>query len=137
MKTHNFYQREEKELISINITPLIDIVFLLLVFFMLATSFIQKSTIEINLNSGKTVKINNAKNTAIVILNKKGLIYLNNKLIKVTNIRNEIKNIIEKNPKYKILIKSHKKVPVQKVIRLIEEVRLAGTDNIKLVNLEE
>ena len=137
MKTHNFYQREEKELISINITPLIDIVFLLLVFFMLATSFIQKSTIEINLSSGKTVKIDNAKNTAVVILNKKGLIYLNNKLIKVTNIRNEIKNIIEKNPKYKILIKSHKKVPVQKVIRLIEEVRLAGTDNIKLVNLEE
>ena len=137
MKTHNFYQREKKELISINITPLIDIVFLLLVFFMLATSFIQKSTIEINLSSGKTVKINNAKNTAIVILNKKGLIYLNNKLIKVTNIRNEIKNIIEKNPKYKILIKSHKKVPVQKVIRLIEEVRLAGTDNIKLENLEK
>ncbi len=137
MKTHNFYQREEKELISINITPLIDIVFLLLVFFMLATSFIQKSTIEINLSSGKTVKIDNAKNTAIVILNKKGLIYLNNKLIKVTNIRNEIKNIIEKNPKYKILIKSHKKVPVQKVIRLIEEVRLAGTDNIKLENLEK
>lgn len=137
MKTHNFYQREEKELISINITPLIDIVFLLLVFFMLATSFIQKSTIEINLSSGKTVKIDNEKNTAVVILNKKGLIYLNNKLIKVTNIRNEIKNIIEKNPKYKILIKSHKKVPVQKVIRLIEEVRLAGTDNIKLENLEK
>ena len=137
MKTHNFYQREEKELISINITPLIDIVFLLLVFFMLATSFIQKSTIEVNLSSGKTVKIDNQKNTAIVILNKKGLIYLNNKLINVTNIRKEINNIVEKNPKYRILIKSHKKIPVQKVIRLIEEVRLAGTDNIKLVNLEE
>ena len=137
MKTHNFYQREEKELISINITPLIDIVFLLLVFFMLATSFIQKSTIEVNLSSGKTIKIDNEKNTAIVILNKKGLIYLNNKLINVTNIRKEINNIVEKNPKYRILIKSHKKIPVQKVIRLIEEVRLAGTDNIKLVNLEE
>ena len=137
MKTHNFYQREEKELISINITPLIDIVFLLLVFFMLATSFIQKSTIEINLSSGKTVKIDNEKNRTVVILNKKGLIYLNNKLINVTNIRNEINNIVEKNPKYRILIKSHKKVPVQKVIRLIEEVRLAGTDNIKLENLEK
>ena len=137
MKTHNFYQKEEKELISINITPLIDIVFLLLVFFMLATSFIQKSTIEVNLSSGKTVKIDNEKNTAIVILNKKGLIYLNNKLINVSNIRKEINNIVQKNPKYRILIKSHKKVPVQKVIRLIEEVRLAGTDNIKLENLEK
>ena len=137
MKTHNFYQKEEKELISINITPLIDIVFLLLVFFMLATSFIQKSTIEVNLSSGKTVKVDNEKNRAVVILNKKGLIYLNNKLINVSNIRKEINNIVQKNPKYRILIKSHKKIPVQKVIRLIEEVRLAGTDNIKLVNLEE
>ena len=137
MKTHNFYQKEEKELISINITPLIDIVFLLLVFFMLATSFIQKSVIEVNLSSGKTIEIENQKNTVVLILNKKGLIYLNNKLINVSNIRNEINNIVKKNPKYSILIKSHKKIPVQKVIRLIEEVRLAGTDDIKLVNLEK
>ena len=137
MKTHNFYQKEEKELISINITPLIDIVFLLLVFFMLATSFIQKSTIEVNLSSEKTTEVDNKKNNVVLILNKKGLIYLNNKLINVSNIRNEISNIVKKNPKYSILIKSHKKIPVQKVIRLIEEVRLAGTDDIKLVNLEK
>ena len=137
MKTQNFYQKEEKELISINITPLIDIVFLLLVFFMLATSFIQKSTIEVNLSSEKTIEVDNKKNNVVLILNKKGLIYLNNKLINVSNIRNEINNIVKKNPKYSILIKSHKKIPVQKVIRLIEEVRLAGTDDIKLVNLEK
>ena len=137
MKIHNLYQKEEKELISINITPLIDIVFLLLVFFMLATSFIQKSTIEVNLSSEKTTEVDNKKNNVVLILNKKGLIYLNNKLINVSNIRNEISNIVKKNPKYSVLIKSHKKIPVQKLIRLIEEVRLAGTDNIKLVNLEK
>ena len=137
MKTHNFYQREEKELISINITPLIDIVFLLLVFFMLATSFIQKSTIEVNLSSGETVQIESQKNNVILILNKKGQVYLNNKLINISNIKNEIIKIIDNKPEHKILIKSHKKIAVQKVIRLIEEVRLAGTDNIKLVNLEK
>ena len=137
MKTHNFYQKEEKELISINITPLIDIVFLLLVFFMLATSFIQKSTIEVNLSSGETVQIESQKNNVILILNKKGQVYLNNKLINISNIKNEIIKIIDNKPEHKILIKSHKKIAVQKVIRLIEEVRLAGTDNIKLVNLEK
>ena len=137
MKIHNLYQKEEKELISINITPLIDIVFLLLVFFMLATSFIQKSTIEVNLSSEKTTEVDNKKNNVVLILNKKGLIYLNNKLINVSNIRNEISNIVKKNPKYSVLIKSHKKIPVQKLIRLIEEVRLAGTDDIKLLNLEK
>ena len=53
IKLDNDYEEEKKELISINITPLIDIVFLLLVFFMLATSFIQKSTMEVNLSTGK------------------------------------------------------------------------------------
>ena len=137
MKTHNFYQKEEKELISINITPLIDIVFLLLVFFMLATSFIQKSTIEVNLSSGETVQIENQKNNVVLILNKTGKIYLNNKLISISNIKNEKIKIIDNKPEQKFLIKSHKKIAVQKVIRLIEEVRLAGTDNIKLVNLEK
>ena len=137
MKTHNFYQKEEKELISINITPLIDIVFLLLVFFMLATSFIQKSTIEVNLSSGETVQIENQKNNVVLILNKTGKIYLNNKLISISNIKNEIIKIIDNKPEQKFLIKSHKKIAVQKVIRLIEEVRLAGTDNIKLENLEK
>ena len=137
MKTHNFYTKEEKELISINITPLIDIVFLLLVFFMLASSFIQKSTIEVNLSSGETLQTEKQKNDVILTLNKTGQIYLNNKLINISNIKNEIIKIIDNNPEHKILIKSHKKIAVQKVIRLIEEVRLAGTDNIKLVNLEK
>ena len=73
----------------------------------------------------------------MLILNKKGQIYLNKKLINISSIRNEVISIIEKKPKSKILIKSDKKLAVQKVIRLIEEVRLAGTDNIKLVDLEK
>ena len=136
MKTHNFYKKEEKELISINITPLIDIVFLLLVFFMLATSFIQKSTIEVNLSSGEEIETFVKEKMVILILNEKGQIYINKKLTNISSIGGQVSKIIKKNPKNKILIKSHKQIPVQKVIRLIEEVRLAGTDNIKLINLE-
>ena len=135
MKTHNFYQKEEKELISINITPLIDIVFLLLVFFMLATSFIQKSTIEVNLDSSESIQIESKKNTIVIILNEKGFIYLNNKKIDIDNIRGKIINSIKNDSKKTILIKIHKKIPVQNVIRQIEQVRLDGTDNIKLVNI--
>ncbi|PPR35530.1 MAG: hypothetical protein CFH25_00245 [Alphaproteobacteria bacterium MarineAlpha6_Bin3] len=135
MKTHSFYQQEEKELVSINITPLIDIVFLLLVFFMLATSFIQKSTIEVNLDSGEEIQTFINEKMVIVTLNEKGLIYLNNKKINISNVGTAVREIIKDNPKHKVLIKSHKKTHVQKVIRLIEEVRLAGTDNIKLLNL--
>ena len=135
MKTHTFYQKEEKELISINITPLIDIVFLLLVFFMLATSFIQKSTIEVNLSANTATELDKEKNTLTIIINKKGIVYFNKKIINTNEIRNLIKSNLKKNPEYKILIKTHKKIPVQKVIRLIEEVRLAGTNKIKLLNL--
>tara|TARA_Y100000590_G_C15410526_1_gene897403 strand:- start:255 stop:668 length:414 start_codon:yes stop_codon:yes gene_type:complete len=137
LKTHTFYQKEEKELISINITPLIDIVFLLLVFFMLATSFIQKSTIEVNLSAGESVQIDKKKNSVIIILNNKGQIFLNNKILNISEIQQKLSKILKKGSDQKVLIKSHKKVEVQKVIRLIEEVRLSGTDNIKLTDLEK
>ena len=134
MKNNNFfYQEEKKELISINITPLIDIVFLLLIFFMLATSFIQKSTIEVNLSSGTSQSIEK-KNVITIILKKDGNIYLNTKLIDLLNIKKEITKKLEQNSNYIFLIKCHKKVEVQKIIRLIEEIRLAGTNKIQLRN---
>ena len=134
MKNNNFfYQEEKKELISINITPLIDIVFLLLIFFMLATSFIQKSTIEVNLSSGTSQSIEK-KNVITIILKKDGNISLNTKLIDLLNIKKEITKKLEKNSNYIFLIKCHKKVEVQKIIRLIEEIRLAGTNKIQLRN---
>ena len=134
MKNNNFfYQEEKKELISINITPLIDIVFLLLVFFMLATSFIQKSTMEVNLSSG-TSQIIEKKNVITIILKKDGNISLNTKLIDLLNIKKEITKKLEQNSNYIFLIKCHKKVEVQKIIRLIEEIRLAGTNKIQLRN---
>ena len=134
MKNNNFfYEEEKKELISINITPLIDIVFLLLIFFMLATSFIQKSTMEVNLNSGTSQSIEK-KNVITIILKKDGNISLNTKLIDLLNIKKEITKKLEQNSNYIFLIKCHKKVEVQKIIRLIEEIRLAGTNKIQLRN---
>ena len=134
MKNNNFfYQEEKKELISINITPLIDIVFLLLIFFMLATSFIQKSTMEVNLSSGTSQSIEK-KNVITIILKKDGNISLNTKLIDLLNIKKEITKKLEQNSNYIFLIKCHKKVEVQKIIRLIEEIRLAGTNKIQLRN---
>ena len=134
MKNNNFfYQEEKKELISINITPLIDIVFLLLIFFMLATSFIQKSTMEVNLSSG-TSQLIEKKNIITIILKKDGNISLNTKLIDLLNIKKEITKKLEQNSNYIFLIKCHKKVEVQKIIRLIEEIRLAGTNKIQLRN---
>ena len=134
MKNNNFfYEEEKKELISINITPLIDIVFLLLIFFMLATSFIQKSTIEVNLSSGTSQSIEK-KNIITIILKKDGNISLNTKLIDLLNIKKEITKKLEQNSNYIFLIKCHKKVEVQKIIRLIEEIRLAGTNKIQLRN---
>jgi len=129
---NNFFYEEKKELISINITPLIDIVFLLLVFFMLATSFMQKSSMEVNLASNEA-EISEKKDFITIVLNKDGNLLIKSKLFTISNINKEIKKNLKINPNYKIIIKCNKKVEVQKVVRLIEEIRLAGTNKIKLV----
>jgi len=129
---NNFFYEEKKELISINITPLIDIVFLLLVFFMLATSFMQKSSMEVNLASNEA-EISEKKDFITIVLKKDGNLLIKSKLFTISNINKEIKKNLKINPNYKIIIKCNKKAEVQKVVRLIEEIRLAGTNKIKLV----
>lgn len=100
---------------------------------MLATSFIQKSTMEVNLSNG-TSQIIEKRNVITIILKKNGNISLNTKLIDLLNIKKEITKKLEQNSNYIFLIKCHKKVEVQKIIRLIEEIRLAGTNKIQLRN---
>ncbi len=96
MHKNNFFYEEKKELISINITPLIDIVFLLLVFFMLATSFMQKSSMEVNLASNEA-EISEKKDFITIVLKKDGNLLIKSKLFTISNINKEIKKNLKIN----------------------------------------
>ena len=87
---------------------------------------------EVNLASNEA-EISEKKDFITIVLKKDGNLLIKSKLFTISNINKEIKKNLKINPNYKIIIKCNKKAEVQKVVRLIEEIRLACTNKIKLV----
>ena len=76
----NLFSKEKKN-IDINVAPLIDIVFLLLIFFMLASEFTDFKTIDMVSPNQSNKEINKTKLPIIIELSKNGIININNSII--------------------------------------------------------
>jgi biopolymer transport protein ExbD len=120
------YSHEDLEL---NITPLIDVVFLLLIFFMVSTTFDQKSEVNITLpNASK--EIAQAKPDAInVAIDAQSRIYVNEKELinsQISTIKEALYDIAADLEDAPIIISADQETPYQLVIRIMDAARQLG-----------
>ncbi|MBU1398734.1 MAG: biopolymer transporter ExbD [Proteobacteria bacterium] len=115
-----------------DIAPLVDVVFLLLLFFMLTSHFIQEPAIRIRLPESKTAE---AKNEAIktVLITKNGEIYFMDKKVDLKNLQMAIKEGLTNREKDFLRIKADRDVSVGILVSVIDEVRLSGVKSFSVV----
>ena len=127
----NFFQKEKSRK-EINITPLIDIVFLMLVFFMLVSKFDSHKTIEINIPT-KTPDTTPKKEDFLVIeLMEKNILKIENTLIQNKNLASEIKNIKKTRPVNQVLIIGKTNSKIKTTVSIMDEIRSIGIKNIAI-----
>lgn len=124
--------KRDKDL-EVNITPLIDVVFLLLIFFMVSTTFQRESeiTIELPESSGDVAE---TKNKVIEIsIDNQGRYFVNQRRIKSTDIKT-LKEAISitrgDSKKPKLIISADKMTPHQSVVRAMDAARQLGLVNL-------
>ena len=119
------------EYISPDLTPLIDVIFILLIFFIITSSFKKdNSVLKLELpSSNSTTKIVDKKNISIE-LNQKYLAYMGKKLT-VVKLQKELELI--KNKKQSIMIKINKDVKYNRVVELLDLLQLNNLNNIAFV----
>jgi len=115
-----------------DIAPLVDVVFLLLLFFMLTSHLIQEPAIKIRLPESKTAE---AKSEEIktVLITKNGEIYFMNKGIDLKNLQMAIKEGLTDMEKDFLRIKADRNVSVGILVSVIDEVRFSGVKNFSIV----
>jgi len=120
----------------LDIAPLIDIVFLLLVFFMLTSTFLVPEAIELELPESTSANI--AEDTPIsVSLNKNGQIALNDKIIALDKLQDVIKPLLKQAADTAITLKSDSHTEVQQLLKVMDEIRAAGGRNIALATTQK
>ncbi len=111
---------------GINLTPLIDIVFLLLIFFMLTANFIQNEGLKINVPKTKSTPGKVKKENIIIYLTRENKIYFKGKFLTENQLFNELKKEIITNPEKVVILKSDKQALVEKAVKILDIAKNAG-----------
>ena len=121
----------KKTSFKLELAPLIDVIFILLIFFAVSsTLMLQNKGIKLELPTAET-SVKQLKGINIS-LTSKDAIKLNKKSIPLNQLEAKIKHAIEKNKNTPILFFADKKCRYDKVIEVLDKIRLAGGSNIVL-----
>jgi|TARA_B110000914_G_scaffold201670_1_gene194095 biopolymer transport protein ExbD len=130
-----FFSKEKKN-IDINIAPLIDIVFLLLIFFMLASEFTDFKTIDMVSPNQSNKEINKTKLPIIIELSENGIININNKEIAFNKLSIIVDDMLTNNKINKVVISTPNETKVNVLIKIVDIIRSLGIENIALITKE-
>jgi biopolymer transport protein TolR len=110
---------------GINVTPLVDIILVLLIIFMLTANIINKPSIEVELPEASTGEASEPTTLALT-LNKGGELYLNGALTDEAALKTYLPGVAKSDPKAQAVIAADKEVSHGRVVWLIDLVRQAG-----------
>lgn len=116
---------------DINVTPLVDIMLVLLIIFMLTANLIAKQAIEVDLPKAAQAGAVQPK-TLAVTLTRDGAIYLNGRATTPAELRLEIKAAVAKDPKALVLISGDKNVSHGRVVWLLDTVKALGVTSFAI-----
>lgn len=117
--------RKKGMITDINVTPLVDIMLVLLIIFMLTANLIAKQAIEVELPKaaqGSTP----TPTTLAVTLTKDGLLYLNGKPVTPDELRADVKAALAKDPKSQAIIAGDKDVSHGRIVWVLDVIKSLG-----------
>ena len=131
-KRHGFSTLSE-----INVTPLLDLAFVLLIIFMITTPLMDKS-VDLIIPTSQAAK--NAVNPALVqtvAINREDVIKLNNELVTLDQLQAKLGAMGKATPGIAVVIRSHKELAVQKLVDVMSALERAGITKVGVVTNPE
>jgi len=130
----NFRSKESQQQLELNLTPLIDVVFLLLIFFMVSTTFDKQSQLKIQLPEAVTNHQSNEKDKKLVVtigaqgeyfINDKNLLNQSYKTLKIA-----LEQASKGNKDLPVIIRADAKAPYQSVVRVMDVASQLGLNRL-------
>jgi len=121
--------REESE---INITPMLDIVFIMLIFFIVTTSFVKEISIDVNRPTKSPIKEQKKSEVVSVRISAEGQIFVQDRLITLDAVRANIESNLALKPQATVVVVSDREADAGFLVKVIDQSRLAGARNVSL-----
>ena len=120
--------------LKINIIPLIDIIFLMLVFFMLATNFTRNSEVSFSVNNQKQISNQQNKDKLMILYLKDDKIFFEDKIIKLKDLENKYFDDWNAQNFDKIVILNDKKSSIQVLFNLMDLIKKKKINSVNFAD---
>ncbi len=125
------FERARRQPPRVDITALIDVIFLLVIFFMLTTQYMRERSMNLSVNTrGFAAGVYSGKEVQVII-REIGYYEIAEIKYKEIELKKALGKLIE-NPSQPVIIKVMADIPVQQTITALDNLRLSGAENIKL-----
>ncbi|HSN72540.1 MAG TPA: biopolymer transporter ExbD [Steroidobacteraceae bacterium] len=114
---------------TLNITPLIDMVFILLIFFAVNASFVKESGVEVERPSAKSAVVQDQANITIAVT-RGGEVWIDRQRVDPRSVRGHVERLHAENPEGAVVILADEKSETGLVIQVLDQARLAGVENV-------
>lgn len=117
--------------LGIDITPMLDIVFIMLIFFIVTTSFVKETGIDVTRPSADTAERKERGNILIAI-RPNGEVWMEKRRVDVNAVRANVERLRAENPESAVVILADEKSETGILVQVMDQVRLAGVDNVSI-----
>jgi biopolymer transport protein ExbD len=122
---------------EINVTPLLDLAFVLLIIFMITTPLLESSMNLVIPSSGATNPTINSLQVQTISIDRAETIRFNNQVIDLENLTTQLIQLKQANPEVAIVIRPDRELPVQKLITLMDTLRRAQITKVGIATKGE
>ncbi|UCB50279.1 MAG: biopolymer transporter ExbD [Deltaproteobacteria bacterium] len=124
------FRKPREDEIRLSIAPLIDIVFLLLIFFMVTSHFDVASGIRISLPKVAKRILNQEKNRITLVIDKSGHTYLEGKRMDMKALQEKLREMVKDQGIFQVILQADKDVTHGKVVQIMDLAKTAGAQSI-------
>ncbi|EHV5554855.1 biopolymer transporter ExbD [Vibrio parahaemolyticus] len=125
------YSSDSSDETAIDMTPMLDIVFIMLIFFIVTTSFVKEAGLEVNrptASSAQTVK----KGNIMVAIGAAGDVWVDKRRIEVDAVRANIERLRAESPDGAVVIQADTEANAGVVVKVMDQIKMAGVENISI-----
>lgn len=127
--------QEQEEAEEINMTPMLDVVFILLIFFIVTASFVKEAGIEVNRPEAATA-VKKERANILVAISDTGEIWINKRRVDVRAVQANIERLKAENPQGTVVIQADQKATTDVLIKVMDSARAAGVFDVSIAALE-
>ncbi len=129
-RRHSFKPTEEDN--EVNLTPMLDVVFIMLIFFIVTASFVKEAGIDVTRPDSNQQQQESKKKSILISITRTNEIWIQKRRVDVRAVRANVERLLAENPQGAVIVQTAADAENGTFVRVLDQARLAGAASVSI-----